>query len=118
MEAARPSGWQKQMVMMVACIPQSSSAKMLGNGQESMPLGKTATLNPSATPTNLKIRKPRERFGRRIIPPHASQTTPLRCVGCPPKATGTGENTVECGAVALACADCGDSTGCEEHALI
>ena len=27
----------------------------------------------------------------------------------------TGENAIECGAVALACADCGESAGCEEH---
>ena len=28
----------------------------------------------------------------------------------------TGENGIECGAIALACADCGDSAGCAEHA--
>src|SRR5256885_13065356 len=30
----------------------------------------------------------------------------------------TGENAGECGAVALACADCGDSAGCTEHAQL
>jgi len=28
----------------------------------------------------------------------------------------TGESAIECGAVALACADCHKSAGCEEHA--
>jgi len=35
-----------------------------------------------------------------------------------PEGDRTGENAVECGAIALTCADCGDSAGCEEHALI
>jgi len=35
-----------------------------------------------------------------------------------PEGDRTGENAIECGAVALACADCGDSAGCEEHALM
>ena len=29
----------------------------------------------------------------------------------------TGEHAIKCGAIALACADCGDSAGCMEHAL-
>lgn len=35
-----------------------------------------------------------------------------------PEGDRTGENAVECGAIALACTDCGDSAGCEEHALM
>ena len=30
----------------------------------------------------------------------------------------TGENAVECGAIALACTECGESAGCEEHSII
>jgi len=42
----------------------------------------------------------------------------LRCdVSVVPEGDWTGENAVVCGAVALACADCGYSAGCEEHAL-
>src|SRR5690348_9611467 len=29
----------------------------------------------------------------------------------------TGENAVQCNAIALPCADCGESAGCEEHAV-
>lgn len=29
----------------------------------------------------------------------------------------TGENAIECGAIALACVNCGGSAGCEEHEL-
>jgi hypothetical protein len=31
---------------------------------------------------------------------------------------GTGENALKCNAIALACAECGDSAGCVEHALM
>ena len=41
----------------------------------------------------------------------------LRCeVSVIPEGDWTGENAIECGAIALACVDCGDSAGCEEHA--
>ncbi len=30
----------------------------------------------------------------------------------------TGENAIECRAIALACVDCGESAGCVEHALM
>lgn len=44
---------------------------------------------------------------------------PLRCeVSVIPEDDYTGENAVECGAIALACVDCGESAGCEEHAVI
>jgi len=33
-----------------------------------------------------------------------------------PVGDATGENAVECGSIALACADCGDNAGCYEHA--
>jgi hypothetical protein len=43
----------------------------------------------------------------------------LRCdVYVVPENDRTGENAIECGAIALVCADCGDSAGCEEHAII
>jgi hypothetical protein len=34
-----------------------------------------------------------------------------------PENDPTGENALLCGAIALACAECGDTAGCEEHAL-
>lgn len=52
----------------------------------------------------------------------SSRTMPaqqLRCeVWVIPEGDPTGENAVECRAIALACADCGESAGCEEHALL
>jgi hypothetical protein len=33
-----------------------------------------------------------------------------------PEGDPTGEDAVECGAVALPCAQCGESAGCHEHA--
>ena len=30
----------------------------------------------------------------------------------------TGENAIECGAIAFACTDCGDPAGCVEHAVL
>jgi hypothetical protein len=47
---------------------------------------------------------------------NAGQTTAL-CED-DPNHDPTGENAGECGAVALACADCGDSAGCTEHAQL
>lgn len=34
-----------------------------------------------------------------------------------PQSDRTGEKAMKCNAMALACEDCGDSAGCEEHAL-
>lgn len=46
-------------------------------------------------------------------------TTLLRCdVAVIPEGDRTGENAVECGAIALACIECGGSAGCEEHAQL
>ena len=43
----------------------------------------------------------------------------LRCeTYVSPDGDFTGENAIECGAIALACADCGDSAGCEKHAVL
>jgi hypothetical protein len=43
----------------------------------------------------------------------------LRCeTNVSPEGDLTGEKAVECGAIALACADCGASAGCEAHAVI
>ena len=43
----------------------------------------------------------------------------LRCeVSVIPENDATVENAVECGAIALACTDCGDSARCEEHAVV
>ncbi len=43
----------------------------------------------------------------------------LRCeMSVIPENDPTGEYAIECGAIALACADCGDSAGCMEHAVI
>ena len=43
----------------------------------------------------------------------------LRCeTYVAPEGDLTGEYAVECGAIALACADCSDSAGCEEHAIL
>ncbi len=42
----------------------------------------------------------------------------LRCeVSVVPENDPTGENAIECGSIALPCIDCGDSAGCEEHAI-
>ena len=42
----------------------------------------------------------------------------LRCeVSIIPENDRTGEKAVECRAIALACVDCGESAGCEEHAV-
>ena len=42
----------------------------------------------------------------------------LRCAASViPYGDATGENAIECGAVALTCADCGYSAGSEEHAV-
>jgi hypothetical protein len=43
----------------------------------------------------------------------------LRCEAyISPEGDMTGEKAIECGAIALPCADCGDSAGCEEHAIL
>lgn len=43
----------------------------------------------------------------------------LRCeVWVIPEGDRTGENAIECGFIALACAECGNSAGCVEHALM
>jgi Zn finger protein HypA/HybF involved in hydrogenase expression len=43
----------------------------------------------------------------------------LRCeASVIPDNDPTGEQAIERGAIALACADCGDSAGCLEHAVI
>jgi len=34
-----------------------------------------------------------------------------------PEGDRTGENAIECEVIALPCADCGESAGCEEHAV-
>jgi hypothetical protein len=43
----------------------------------------------------------------------------LRCeTYVSPEGDMTGEKAIECGAIALPCADCGDSAGCVEHAIL
>lgn len=43
----------------------------------------------------------------------------LRCdVWLIPEGDRTGENAIECGFIALACAECGNSAGCVEHELM